>query len=323
MTDYKTLAARVFLQHYHGERPIDWDQIFEDRGPLQIEIGFGLGEFLLRNVTDFPERRYVGIELDWGRMNKCFRQIARLPQEQQRCIARRLRVMHVDARDAFERLVRPGAVDRIECLFPCPWPKDRHEHHRLFSRDFLRLLNSRLRQGGQLRVVTDDAAYADWVAAQVPGSDLQLTRDTIPALFGTKFEKKWAAGGQRLFYELIFCKQRHATVPLKKDVAMQAFYHEEFIPERFRFDQDIDHEIAVVAKDWLYDARQEKGVVRVVVSEGHLTQHFWIMIVKTEKGWCVLRSEGQQVLPTEGTARAIALISRAVQRTTEQQGGGE
>jgi len=323
MIDYREMASRILIQHYHISRPIDWDQIFEEQGPLQIEIGFGLGEFLLRNVIEFPERRHVGIELDWGRMKKCFRQIARMPQDQQRRIERRLRVMHVDARDVFERLVGPCSTDRIECLFPCPWPKDRHEHHRLFSRDFLRLLNSRLRQDGQLRVVTDDAAYADWVSAQGSGLGLQLTRDTIPAIFGTKFEKKWAAGGQWLFHELIFCKQRHATVPLKKDVAMQAFYHEEFIPERFHFDQDVDHEIAVVAKDWLYDSRQEKGVVRVVVSEKHLTQHFWIMIVKTGKGWCVLRSDGQQVLPTEGTARAVALISRAVKRTTEQQSGGE
>jgi len=316
MTDDREIASRVLIQHYHIRRPIDWDRVFEDQGPLQIEIGFGLGEFLLRNVIDQPDNRYVGIELDWGRMKKCLRQVSRMPQDRRQMVLRRLRMLHVDAWVAFERLVVPCSTARIECLFPCPWPKDRHEHHRLFSRDFLRLINSRLRDEGELRVVTDDSAYADWIAAQAPGSDMDWQQRAIPAVFGTKFEKKWTAGGQRLFHELIFHKQRQAAVPMKEDFAMQAFYHDDFIPERFSFEQEIDQGIAVAAKDWLYDPRQEKGVVRMVVSEDHLTQHFWVMIVKTRKGWCVLRSEGQQVLPTAGTARAIELVSRAVERTT-------
>ncbi len=113
----------------------------------------------------------------------------------------------------------------------------------------------------------------------------------------------------------VFQKKEHVDVPVKEDVALKAYYHEHFVPENFHLEKEVSNGIAVVPKEWIYDQAEQKGMARLVISEEHLTQHFWVVIIKTQKGWCVLRSEGQQVLPTSGTARAIEIVSEAVHRT--------
>ena len=46
-------------------------------------------------------------------------------------------------------------------FFPDPWPKDRHQAHRLFDHDFMDALHQTLEPGGLLHVATDHAPYFD------------------------------------------------------------------------------------------------------------------------------------------------------------------
>ena len=56
-------------------RPVDWKEVFNRDVPLDVEIGFGIGEFLARRTTDFPERNIVGIEQIWERTYKALKKI--------------------------------------------------------------------------------------------------------------------------------------------------------------------------------------------------------------------------------------------------------
>jgi tRNA (guanine-N7-)-methyltransferase len=319
MSDYRSIASHIFIPYDHRSRPIDWPQEFGNNKPLQVEIGFGQGEYLLACAGKNSDRNYVGIELDWGRIQRCFKKAARMPNGQRSIIENQLRVLQIDAWVILERFFRQKTIAQAVCLFPCPWPKDRHEKHRLFSHDFLRLLNSRLDDNGCLQCVTDYQPYADWILEQSKGAGFLVEEKTTPARFGTKFEHKWQSGGQMDFYEILFKKQHHMDMPLKEDVELKAFYHKEFYPEKFEINEDVSEGIAVVPKEWMFDPLQQKGLVRLIVSEEHLTQHVWIVIIKTQKGWCVLRAEGQNALPTSGVARAIELVSKAVEFTSKNK----
>ena len=81
-----------------------------------------------------------------------------------------VRLLKIDARVAFERLFLPQTIDHIHCLFPCPWPKKGHVKHRLFSNVFLKLINSRLKQKGQVKIVTDFCLTGEWVRGEIEGS---------------------------------------------------------------------------------------------------------------------------------------------------------
>ena len=76
-----TMKARYLSLHplllwQHIERPIDWPRHFGRVAPLEVEIGFGNGEFLLREAQQHPDWNLVGIELAWASVQRGLRKIA-------------------------------------------------------------------------------------------------------------------------------------------------------------------------------------------------------------------------------------------------------
>ena len=146
---------------------MNWPALFGRAAPLDVEIGFGLGEFLTRTARQEPERNFVGLELDWPADQKD-------PAQDHPRLVRgeppleNVRVIKVDAAVALRRFFRPREIENIYCLFPCPWPKKGHARNRLFSQDFLRLTNSRMVEQGRVQIVTDFEPYFQWVREQIP-----------------------------------------------------------------------------------------------------------------------------------------------------------
>lgn len=300
------------LVSYHQiKRPIDWDQQFQSSAPLDVEIGFGLGEFLIRNAQENPSRRHVGIEQHWERIYKTLKRIALMKSRAgQTGLLENIRILRIDARIAFERLFLPQTIENIFCLFPCPWPKKGHVKHRLFSKEFLKLFNSRLKPGGRIKIVTDFAPYTAWIAGQLAETGFDATMHLTTPVYGTKFERKWRAEGKDRFYEILLTKRKHQVVAVKEDVVLKSHNLKRFTPEKFCF-RDQTGETAVIFKELLYDPDKKKALVHLLVAEEHLTQHFWVAVIKKQKVWRVCKADGQSILPTPGTARAIDLVYEA------------
>lgn len=302
-------VRRSFINHYQEQRPVDWSRHFGRDCPLDLEIGFGLGEFLIRQARSEPGRALVGLEQDWVRLTKTLRRIEQINQtaavDQH---LNNIRLLQVDATVALERLFVPRSLSRVFSLFPCPWPKKAHIKHRIFSRDFLLLLNSRLTEAGELLVVTDHRPYQEWMLAQAQETGFEIQSREIRPRFDTKFERKWTAQGQELFYELNFRKVEHHPVALQEDVPLQVYFVNEFQPDGFVFQNDIG-EVSVIVKEYLADFRQGKAMLHLIVAEKTITQHFWVSLARTDQGrWCIKKAEGQTVLPTAGIAGALKLV---------------
>jgi tRNA (guanine-N7-)-methyltransferase len=276
-----------------------------------VEIGCGLGEFLTRTATASPEKNFVGIELEWKRLVKTLRKV-------ESSGLNNVRVFRLDAVVVFERLFAPRSIAKVYCLFPCPWPKKKHTKHRLFSRNFLRLLNSRLASGGELLLVTDHYPYVEWIRGQLRSTGLELAERKIAPQFDTKFERKWTAGGQREFFEMYFKKKRHIDVPLKEDAAVRKFYEKDFSADRFHV-QDHKGEVIVISKDFLFDEKRKRAMVNLLVSEENLTQNVWISIAKAGDRWRISLPRGGIVFPTAGINKALELVAQAVRKTAKVQ----
>lgn len=302
----------VFLSCHDLVRPVDWAGQFGNDRPLHLEIGFGFGEFLIDQLQRGGEENFVGIEQDWSRMTRC---LARVGDFREFCgdreFGKNLRLLRIDATVALQRLFRPCSIGRVTCLFPCPWPKKTHIKHRLFSRDFLCLLNSRLKQGAVVKVVTDWRPYLEWMSENVADSGFLADVQKISARFNTKFERKWRAAGQEEFWELTLTKADHRDLPVWEDVALRVFFAKDFSPTRFQF-ENIIGKTSVIYKDFIFDQGQNAGLVRLVVAEPFLTQHVWVGITKTPDRWCVAKADGHSALPTEGVALAIERVYQAV-----------
>ena len=150
------ISLKPLVLWRQAKRPTDWQRRFGRKATLEVEIGFGNGEFLVRRAQAHPECDFLGIELEWPSTHRALRKIAQanLPN---------VRLIQADARHAFERLLLPRSLHRAYALFPSPWPKERNARYRLFSHAFLKLLNSRLETGGETQIVTDHRPYLDWI----------------------------------------------------------------------------------------------------------------------------------------------------------------
>ncbi len=222
--------------------------------PLEVEIGFGNGEYLARISSEKPQVNFVGFEQYCERIHRTLRKLSRTGLDN-------VRVLRLDARAGLERYFSPKTIAMVHCLYPPPWPKKSDAKHRLFTADFLKLVNSRLVDGGLLKIVTDHHPYIEWIRENIQGTGFAVEFNNIPANYGTKFEKKWVEGGQSEFYELLLTKEHHIPVGLKEDSTLQSYLIDQFNPDNFGF-KDYSHDgVAVSFKEILYDAKKKIALV--------------------------------------------------------------
>lgn len=152
--------------------------------PLEIEIGFGRGDFLLDRALRHPERLFIGYEtkikatrLMLARIERAsataspvatepmtLEHRARLltPHPSQLATAN-LWLSDDDARFSLPRVIADGRADAVHILFPDPWWKNEHKVRRLFSPPFVDLLAAKLRSGGLLHFKSDVHEYGELV----------------------------------------------------------------------------------------------------------------------------------------------------------------
>ncbi len=301
------ISLRPLLSHYAIGTPVDWIKEFGRDGGLEVEIGSGVGEFIVRNALRYPERNFVGIEHDWKRVQKILRKIA-----QTGC--RNIRLFSLDARIVFELFLTPLTVARVYCLFPDPWPKRRHQKHRLISTAFLKQVNNRLRDGGEFKIVTDFYPYVQWILKQSEATGFQIESKSIPPQFDTKFERKWTQKGQQCFYELCLIKGHHVPESTKEVRPLKKYIFDRFNPERVDMKNETGN-ISVVFKELLYDVHQKKAMVRLIVTEDRLTQNIWIAIVCKKDGWHVDPAPGCSFFMNDSVHRALDLVFEAAKES--------
>jgi len=298
------ISLKPFLNHGDLSRPTDWSAIFGNSHPLEVEIGFGNGEYLERLSRGCPQVNFVAFEQYCERIHRTLRKLSRGPQDN-------VRLLRLDARAGFERYLSPQTISRVHCLYPPPWPKKSDAKHRLFTEDFLHVVNSRLVHGGVLKIVTDHYPYIAWTQEHVKDAGFSVEFKKIPASYATKFEKKWVEAGRHEFYELVLTKKAHKPVPIKEDIALQTYLIEQFNPDGFNF-KNYSHEgVAVAFKDILYDAKRKIALIHVMACDGPLTQNIRIGIFYTAKGWRINLAEGGMLMPTQAVAQALECVHQA------------
>lgn len=301
------LSLSPFLIWPQLPRPTPWVAEFGREAMLEVEIGFGNGEFLVRRAQAYPERNFIGLELEWASVQRALRKIAQTQLTN-------VRVLQINARVALERLFQPHSIQRAYTLFPCPWPKERHAKHRLFSHQFLKLLNSRLSLQSEVQIVTDDEDYMTWVMEQVPNTGFEMKLTPVPARFSTKYERKWQDQGQQQFYHLHLAKQHNETIPLIEDLLLQTYRVTHFDPAQFK-PRNSFGAVTVKFKDFLYDPERQRGMVRTFTVEDGLPQDFWIEITRhLDNRWQIRTARGCTVVPTLSVQRSLDLVHETIQQ---------
>jgi len=302
-----------FLFHFQHQHPINWETIFNRNAPLDVEIGFGTGELLIVLAEKNPNRNIIGIEKNTERICKTLLAIKKRQQLLSHFSFNNLRILEIDATLALKRLFIPYSINSVYSLFPCPWPKTAHEKHRLFSNKFLKLLNNRLKNNGMIKIITDFHPYSRWIKEQAKDCGFSIKSKITSAGYNTKFEQKWRQEGKKIFYEIRLIKTRHIEQPNMEKVMLRVYQIKEFDAQKFLL-KNKTGEISVIFKEMIYDNNRQKALIRTVVSEPEVTQHFWIAIEKKKKYWHIYKAHGQNIFPTKGIALALEMVYNAAKK---------
>jgi len=302
------ISLKPFLNHGELSRPTDWGALFGNLRTLEVEIGFGNGEYLERISRENKEVNFLGFEQYCERIHRTLRKLSRAGLDN-------VKIMRLDARAGFERYLPLKSIARVHCLYPPPWPKKSDAKHRLFTTDFLKLVNSRLVDGGILKIVTDYQPYIEWVQENIPDTGFSVEFNKIQANYGTKFEKKWVEGGQSEFYEMLLTKHQHIPVGLKEDSTLQSYVIDNFDPDHFNFKEYSQEGVAVSFKEILYDPKKKVALVHVIACDGPLAQNIRIVIAHSPKGWRINLAEGSMLMPTMAVSQALECVYEAARNS--------
>ena len=132
--------------------PLNWQSVFAESRPTEVDIGCGKGGFLLWAAQTRLDRNFIGVERLLLRLRGVDKKIRRLGLANARLI-------RIEASYLIAKLIPESSVSAYHIYFPDPWPKRRHHRRRLFSPAFVGDLRRTLQPGGVVNVATDQENY--------------------------------------------------------------------------------------------------------------------------------------------------------------------
>ena len=163
-----------------------------DQHNLVIEIGFGDGAALIESALKYPDKNFIGIEVYDSGLGQCLNAINQHK-------IKNIRLIYGDAVEVFEQFITKKSVEKINILFPDPWPKKRHHKRRLINKEFLALLSKSLKNKGIVTVSTDWEDYAQQIELTFKENNQFKEIKSELRDLKTKFEKRGIKLGHKIF----------------------------------------------------------------------------------------------------------------------------
>jgi tRNA (guanine-N7-)-methyltransferase len=171
---------------------------------INLEIGFGSGDFMFQNAKNNPDQLFIGSEIYINAIGKILDKLQENPLNN-------LTIYQNDVRILLEKLPQ-NFLDQIFILFPDPWPKKRHHNRRIINHNLLKMLNHITKPPGKLLIATDHPSYQEFLLDFLPENQfftLNANFDKNPYLepnfwVKTKYQKKAIKEGRdSMFFNLI------------------------------------------------------------------------------------------------------------------------
>ncbi len=131
---------------------LDLPALFGSPNPIELEVGFGKGTFLVAAAQANPDINYLGIEIDRGLELYVANRIMKRSLTS-------VRLIKGDARFVLRDYLPPGSLQAIHVYFPDPWWKKRHKKRRVFTAEFAVQCERVLCMNGRLYLATDVEEY--------------------------------------------------------------------------------------------------------------------------------------------------------------------
>ena len=153
-----------------------------------LDIGFGAGETLVSVAQKKSDISLLGAEVYQSGIGTVLSKAERLNLEN-------IKIVNEDVEGLLQNKIPDNSFDAIIMFYPDPWPKRKHHKRRLIKKEFIDLLNKKLKPNGIFYFKTDWKDYFDKVNLlfEDPNwEDLNLIdlEDHLRDIPPTSFEKK-------------------------------------------------------------------------------------------------------------------------------------
>ena len=180
-----------------------WDQLFEKKQPIYIEIGMGKGKFLIENAIKYPDINFIGIEKYDSVVAKS---LPKIPECLTNIVVIRFDALNIDK--VFDK-----EIERIYLNFSDPWPKVRHSMRRLSSRVFLEKYDKIFKGEKNIYLRTDNRDLFTFSLESFSQygyvlHDINLNLHEIdqPDIITTEYEDKFVEAGLPI-YQVVATKE--------------------------------------------------------------------------------------------------------------------
>ena len=124
-----------------------YNMLFENDNPINVEIGMGKGDFIIKMAQKFPNINFIGIE-------KYESVLVRAVEKLELLDLKNIKLIRMDAINIDKVFYKE--IDTIYLNFSDPWPKKRHAKRRLTSDSFLKLYDKVFKNKNHIIQKTDN-----------------------------------------------------------------------------------------------------------------------------------------------------------------------
>jgi tRNA (guanine-N7-)-methyltransferase len=148
------ITSPVFIPEVRLRKAGNFAAFFGNDNPLSLDIGCGIGDFVVQVAQRHPERNFIAVDIfNQGCRQTCSRIEATGLSN--------VRMMRMEARYLLYEYLGKESLQTIYVNCPDPWPKKRHRKRRMLNREFLNLAAYSLQPGGVLNFATDFVDYGE------------------------------------------------------------------------------------------------------------------------------------------------------------------
>ena len=195
----KIIKESIYVVKNPEEFKNKWNNLFENKNPIILELGMGRGEFIIEMAKAYPNNNYIGLELNES-------QIATAANRLKKENLNNLKMICADAKDIDKFFGKE--IDTIYLTFSEPWPKKHNEKNRFTHINYLKLYDKIYKKDKHIILKTDNKvlfAYSleslsqYWYEFKKVSLDLHHDEDVNNNIM-TDFEKQYYKEGRIIYY---------------------------------------------------------------------------------------------------------------------------
>lgn len=200
--DDRIFHVPKFYHQYEAFTFPRWEDplLFGNGNPVCIEYCAGNGDWVVNQAKQHSNLNWVAVEKQFDRVRKIWSKIKNHNLSN-------LMIVCGEAMTFTHHYVRPTSLEGVYINFPDPWPKKRHQKHRLMSVSFIHELHRVLQPAKRVTFVTDDEEYLSSTVDLFVSHSPFKPVFTLPYFttemqgYGTSwFESLWREKGRSIYY---------------------------------------------------------------------------------------------------------------------------